>query len=395
MSVINQMLKDLEARRSVSEHGRYISPASKREVSWLIWLPVSLLLGIAVGLIFWLQIRSTERVVDPVSVAAPPTHITSATAAVSSAVIASREKEPTKTLLAAGADHSTAANTVSGVASGSTSQALALSSGAAETKSDEAVMEESLIAQDDSQKGGVEDGSVKEASDEVVAADSANMEEPLPVEESVIPAAPPQDQLQIDEVTLSADDEAALQRKQAEQAMDRGNLPKAREAFYALLQAKPTDTQAREKLAALLFGAGDVAGARSLLEQGIALTPDYANFRLLSARMDMSNGQKSRALTTLRGCEPDVGKNMDFYATRAALAQELGDYSLSANSYQKLTFRQPAEGRWWMGLAISYEKSGRPQAALDAYRHAQAAAGLSANSLEFVRQRLARLEHTP
>lgn len=398
MSVINQMLKDLEARRNVSEHGRYISPARKGEVSWLVWLPVSLLLGMGVGLVFWHQIRSAEAEHSSV-VVATPVHSSGATVTTPSAAPAvapvAQGATPAPVLLSGHGDDPVSGG--SSTRSFSTSSSAALSELPAVKASDA----DNTLSNAQETEGvapvasSVVDESAQEVPEEALSTESGSEYGPMSTEEAPLPAAPPQDQLQIDEVTLSPDEEAALQRKQADQSMERGDLPKAREALYALLQAKPTDTQAREKLAALLFGAGDEAGARRVLEQGIALVPGYANFRLLSARMDMSNGQKSRALATLRGCEPSVGENMDFYATRAALAQELGDYPLAAGSYQKLTFQQPAEGRWWMGLAISYEKSGRPQAALDAYRHAQATSGLSATSREFVHQRLTRLEHTP
>ena len=215
------------------------------------------------------------------------------------------------------------------------------------------------------------------------------------LEEAPVTEDQPVDELQIEEVTLSPAEEAALLRRQAEQAMTKGDLPKARSSLSALLQATPLDHSAREKLAGLLFGAAEEVEARSVLEQGMALAPTYANYRLLLARMDMSVGQKSRALARLRDCEPEARSNLDFYATRAALAQELGDYPLAASSYQRLTLQQPAEGRWWLGLGISYEKAGRPHAALDAYRRAEMSAGLSAPSREFVRQRRIRLEQKP
>ena len=41
MSVINQMLKDLEQRRGVSEHGRYVPDNKRAALSWFIWLPCS------------------------------------------------------------------------------------------------------------------------------------------------------------------------------------------------------------------------------------------------------------------------------------------------------------------------------------------------------------------
>lgn len=64
--------------------------------------------------------------------------------------------------------------------------------------------------------------------------------------------------------------------------------------------------------------------------------------------------KKFRALARLRDCEPEARSNLDFYATRAALAQEAGDYPLAASSYQRLTLQQPArgDGGWGLGLPM-------------------------------------------
>ena len=321
MSVINQMLKDLEARRSVSVHGRYISPARKGEVSWLLWLPVSLLLGIGVGLLFWHQFREAAPVSSSTPVVIAPVKGSGGMGGTPATTVATpgiQDKSAAQGSPAASIDTPVSASQSAQKLSVATSGASALSSAVA-------VPEEETEANEPPVTQGADLAEVaggqneKETTDDPLTLDSGGEAFSTLEASSPFSAAPPQDQLQIDEVTLSPDEEAALQRKQAEQAMDRGELTKAKEALYALLQAKPSDTQAREKLAALLFGAGDEARARRVLEQGMALAPNYANFRLLSARIDMSNGQKSRALAALRGSEPDVGSNMDFYATRAAL----------------------------------------------------------------------------
>ena len=68
MSVINQMLKDLEQRRGVSEHGRYVPDSKRASLSWFIWLPCAVLLGVGAGLFMWsyLQTKVPSSVPAPV-----------------------------------------------------------------------------------------------------------------------------------------------------------------------------------------------------------------------------------------------------------------------------------------------------------------------------------------
>jgi MSHA biogenesis protein MshN len=171
----------------------------------------------------------------------------------------------------------------------------------------------------------------------------------------------------------------------------KGQLDVARDAFSRVLANEPKDHEIRERLAGLLYGDGRVPEAQQLLEEGIRLAPARADFRLMQARLALSTGNKAQALQSLSGWEPPVASNLDYYATRAALAQELSQTSLAASSYRLLTQAQPAEARWWLGLGISLDKQGRPQAALEAYRKALGLP-LSAGSRHFVQQRIGQLE---
>ena len=109
------------------------------------------------------------------------------------------------------------------------------------------------------------------------------------------------------------------------------------------------------------------------------------------ARVVLASGNKAQALQTLSELEPMVSRNLDYYATRAALAQELEQPAVAARSYQQLVVVQPGEARWWLGLAIAMDKQGRALAALDAYRKALTLP-LSPASRQFVQQRIGQLE---
>lgn len=388
MSVINQMLKDLEQRRGVSEHGRYVPDSKRASLSWFIWLPCSVLFGVGAGLFMWSYLQ--PKLPSPM-----PGSAVSTVEAKMPATVSGAPSAPRPVALPLQADVS-AASSPALPALATESVPVETVVGMSDEIRDEKETDEEPLTSDDQlyvnqpKSSRFEENGL--ARNNSAFEESSSTSDTTIIDDSPVTEEQPADELQIEEVTLSPAEEASLQRRQAEQAMTKGDLPKARSSLSALLQATPLDHSAREKLAGLLFGAGEEAEARRVLEQGMALAPTYANYRLLLARMEMSVGQKSRALAHLRDCEPEVRSNLDFYATRAALAQELGDYPLAASSYQKLTVQQPAEGRWWLGLGIAYEKAGRPQAALDAYRRAELSAGLSVPSREFVRQRRIRLE---
>ena len=53
---------------------------------------------------------------------------------------------------------------------------------------------------------------------------------------------------------------------------------------------------------------------------------------------------------------------------------------------------RPAAGIWWLGLAISLEKSGQNKEALEAYKRAQKTGSLKAGLIKFTNNRVSALK---
>ena len=395
MSVINQMLKDLEQRQGSIVAGRYQPPAPSRFTWWRAW-PVLALPLLAYGVLrLWSVLQPAALPVpQPVSagvVATPaalsaaiatssllPSQSTASTPAHQASAIAQEKgqlaTEPATS--ASGAQASLMASPSAGVALAAAERDSVLGEASSHGESAEpaaAAAEEKALAQ---------------ASDDALLGPDLYAEGASTQGQTL----PPQNSLDIEELHLSAAQEAALERRKANQAIAKGQLEQARQALFRVLQQEPLDHGSRERLAGLLYGEERLQEARSLLEQGVALAPRYADFRLLLARVTLAMGDKSSALGYLNSLEPDVSRNLDYYATRAALAQEVGQYAAAAASYQQLSRAQPGEGRWWLGLAIAYDKQGRQLAAREAYQRAETASGLSAAAHHFARERRMQLE---
>lgn len=60
-------------------------------------------------------------------------------------------------------------------------------------------------------------------------------------------------------------------------------------------------------------------------------------------------------------------------------------------AYQVLIKMQPDNGRWYLGLAIVYDKNSQFSLAVNAYALALAKADLSASSVKFAKQRMQAL----
>ncbi|GAA4504560.1 tetratricopeptide repeat protein [Pseudaeromonas paramecii] len=397
MSVINQMLRDLESRQAASgqENIYRPQPGTGRGPWWLAGIALTLLLA---GALAWrlgylgLPVQASPAmaaVSQPVAPAAvAPATDSPVTAAQRSPVAASAPDvfpaDPAPPL-------ETTAAPAESVASVPAHASLPAPVPEDEPLFVDADTLQQPVSDPDDRVAAAKPEPLQAADvypDDDAYADGADHDP----EDYAYQAPAPQSSLKIEPVQLSPAQQAALDKRQARQAMAGGDLAKAREALDRVVRATPQDHESREQLAGLLYGEGRLSEARQLLEQGMALAPNYANFRLLLARLAQAMGDKPGALAYLQGLTPPVAANLDYYATRAALAQELGSLAEAVLSYQHLTQAQPANGRWWMGLGISLDKQGQLPQAEAAYRQALARGQLGEAARQFVGQRLTQLE---
>ncbi|WP_429117606.1 tetratricopeptide repeat protein [Aeromonas veronii] len=362
MSVINQMLKDLDRRQQGSEGAAvYIAPA--RQQGWWMLL-LTLICGLALGILgwrTWIYWQQTQPVTAASEVIAPdavtPDVVARAAAPVS-------PPEPVEV-------------------------AAALPLPSQDEVNDEA---------GESDSDGMADGAPFDASSEVDEMEPTDEElQPelyaeLAAEQQAVASAPRKPGiLKIETVELSAKELAALAERKATTAMAKGSLRDAQDNYYQVLAHDPYNQGAREQLAGLLYGEGRLTEARQLLEEGIRLDPQQADFRLLLARLAINEGQQQQALGWLSGYQPDLASNLDYYATWAGLTQELGQNADAAALYVKLLRQQPDQGRWWLGLGVAEDGQGHSQRALDAYRNALLHGNLGEASTNWLEQRIGQL----
>ncbi|MEH8206507.1 tetratricopeptide repeat protein [Aeromonas veronii] len=286
MSVINQMLKDLDRRQQGSEGAAvYIAPA--RQQGWWMLL-LTLICGLALGILgwrTWIYWQQTQPVTAASEVIAPdavtPDVVARAAAPVS-------QPEPVEVAAALPLPSQDEVNDKVGEHdSGDTAYGAPFdaSSDVDETEPTDEELQPELYAE-------------------------------LAAEQQAVVSAPRKPSvLKIETVELSAKELAALAERKATTAMAKGSLRDAQDNYYQVLAHDPYNQGAREQLAGLLYGEGRLTEARQLLEEGIRLDPQQADFRLLLARLAISEGQQQQALGWLSGYQPDLASNMDYYAT--------------------------------------------------------------------------------
>jgi MSHA biogenesis protein MshN len=369
MSVINQLLQDLDKRRAsaaersgVPSHVRAL-PDSSRLVRWE-WLAAG---GVAVlaALVFWMQ-----RAGPFAPQASAPAPLTGAEIAIERAVTASAG-------MTMDADRDDRAEPVPAFR-----LSLELSNPPAEA-APPLTTSRLIVAM------GVEPP----------AATTGAQPRPAPGPSAVViaktapaPAAAGKAEIQ-KQVRQPTQQELAENEYRKATGLLHQRLPaEAQQGFEAALQLQPEHHAARQGLVGLLLETRKFSDAERVLQEGLALAPAQSGFTITLARLQVHRGDVAEGVATLkRGFDYGRG-NADYHAFLAALHQRLGQHEEAVEQFQAALRLKPAPGVWWLGLGMSLQAVNRTADAQDAYRRARSAANIQPDLAALAEQRLKQLQ---
>lgn len=173
--------------------------------------------------------------------------------------------------------------------------------------------------------------------------------------------------------------------------LNQGRVAEAEHQLAEVLQVEPSHATARQVYVALLLEQQRVEAARRLLQEGLALTPTHREFALALARIHTEQREYAAALEVMNKAGAAAG-NSDFQALRGAVLQRLARHAEAVEAYQLALRGAPQAGTSWLGLAISLDALGRRAQAAEAYRRALGAGALAAEAREYAESRARALQ---
>jgi MSHA biogenesis protein MshN len=171
--------------------------------------------------------------------------------------------------------------------------------------------------------------------------------------------------------------------------------PHGESALRDVLMARPLDTAARANLVTYLLDAGRPHDATQVAEAGLALKPEDTRIAELAARSRELEGDTAGAVAILSRHPPEIARDPDYHAFRAALLQKRGRHREATGIYRELTRQSPRKGIWWLGLGISAGEQGATAEADQAYHRALADPDLTPEIRTFIGERLTALRRPP
>jgi MSHA biogenesis protein MshN len=210
---------------------------------------------------------------------------------------------------------------------------------------------------------------------------------------------PPQQKLRIG----SASSEAAVSRRDiprtpAEQAeaqfrqgvafLNQGRVSEAQEQFAAAIARYAPHLAARQALVSILIDRGRLDEARQVLEQGLTADPGNLQFATVLARIFVERRDYASAANALAVVRNAGESDADYQVLLGVVSQHQGRHADATSAFEKAASLKPQPATTWLAMGISLEASGRKPEALEAYRKSLAANSLSQEARGYAEARI-------
>jgi|GEM_PF-791051 len=128
--------------------------------------------------------------------------------------------------------------------------------------------------------------------------------------------------------------------------------------------------QSRETYAKLLLNDGQLLAATNLLRSGLDLAPNHPGFKKVMARILLVSGEPEEAAEMLSRRAPPISEDIEYHELLAGAQFASRDYEGSLISYTSLVQQDRNQGKFWYGFAASQDGLGNRQNARQGYNQA-------------------------
>lgn len=211
-----------------------------------------------------------------------------------------------------------------------------------------------------------------------------------PAPTAPVAPAPATEEARVDKqmVQPTGAEKAEAEFRRGQQAQRQGADDEAAARYRAALAEQPEHAAARRTLVNLLIDHRRHDEAEDFLRRGIALFPTQAYWPMALSRLRVERGDTTGALDILKKHAAAGEASADYQGFAGALLHRVGQDAEAVGRYQAASRLAPNEARWWAGLGIALEGAGRPAEARAAYERARSLPGLPAELATHIEQRL-------
>ena len=190
---------------------------------------------------------------------------------------------------------------------------------------------------------------------------------------------------------ISPQQRAENEYRKAVAALQQGKSAEAIALLDQVLQIDAHHAPARQAMIGALVESKQLDEAVGRARDGLSLDPNQPGLAMILARLQLEKREVRAAIDTLERTLPYAGDRAEYRAFLAALLQRDERHKQAAEQYLLALQRAPQNGVWWMGLGISLEADQRLPEAQESFRRAIASNSLTPELRAFVENKLGLL----
>jgi len=183
-------------------------------------------------------------------------------------------------------------------------------------------------------------------------------------------------------------DLAELEYRKAVIAMNQQQWDAAILSLQRALRENSLHGASRQLLVKVLLQSGRVDDAMRTLKEGLQEQPAQIAWAMSLARLEVDRGNLETAWNTLDQSLPAAGRSADYQGFAGHVLHRLGRFKEAAKRYQAASEIAPMDGRWWLGLGLALEADGQPEAARESFLNARKTGSLNQALKNLVEQKL-------
>ena len=191
------------------------------------------------------------------------------------------------------------------------------------------------------------------------------------------------------QTALTAFEQDAKTAEQAVNLFSKGEVSLAYRKLFDFISINEIDQKSRIILAGHLLQDKRIAEAGDVI-LGVSVKGD-PQYRQIKARWQEAKGDVNLAIKTLASSLPDIREHSTYYVLLASYYQRFGQPEMAVNIYTLLLEYDDHVANWWAGLAISSDRTEKWEQARFAYHQALQLPELNTKIIPYAQKRLAEL----
>lgn len=176
--------------------------------------------------------------------------------------------------------------------------------------------------------------------------------------------------------------------RHAVQLASSGRAGEAADQLREVLRQDASYSPARQALLRVLMEQRKTEEMAAVLTEGLDLQPNQTGWAISLARLAVERGDLAGAQRVLTRSYPHGSSSPEYVGFLGHVQYRQAHHKEAVETYLAATRLAPAEGRWWLGLGMAQEGEGRSTEAKESFRRALAAGTLNSDLSAIAEQKL-------